>query len=713
MLKQRSRSTRPKGISRGRATTNDAAYYKKTDPLIAEFRRRGFKPKEVAEIIKEMRLEYCSAEQEAKLFPDKPQRRAGFKIPYFGLDGKPMPWIHKETGEKHEGFFRFRYLDPPAGFKALTTKVQWYRQPQGSATMPYFPPIVPWKELLENPALPLLATEGEIKAAVAARNTIAAFAVGGVWNFKSSKAGVLLLPQLEPLAPGREITICYDSDTATNLLVLGARDVLARELIYAGATPLLATMPNLEGNEKTGLDDYIVAKGPEVFRSEVLNKAEHAAKEIVELNAEVRYVRTPPSGLMIRVMDRITMSVDQFLKHAYRNRVIVQRNTRGETVRKPLPTAWLESPLRAEVEGITYRPDGALINERGEFNIWPGWGCEPKKGNVEPFKKLFNRLAVTLSKEQKRWWLQRIAHAVQHPNKKIPSAVIVWGPQGNGKSMLGLMLGSIYGKNFKKIDEKLLTGSYNDWAENAGFVMGEELTTGDKRKHAETLKLIVSQEKVTIHKKYLPAYEIPDFVNLYLVSNFCDPVYMTDDDRRFFVVHCPKGLLSKTEREEFAEWKDSDDGPPALLYYLLKFPTTGFDPYEKPPVTSAKEEMIVVGRSAIEGWVFKLKEGPQQALRSKASLWTAEGLLRIYDPEGRKGVTEGTLGRKLGEAGFTQWGARGESKPMPVKALGTRLWIITSESAEVARLNGLGEKQIYAIYQEQHTLKHTQRGPQQ
>jgi hypothetical protein len=87
--------------------------------------------------------------------------------------------------------------------------------------------------------------------------------------------------------------------------------------------------------------------------------------------------------------------------------------------------------------------------------------------------------------------------------------------------------------------------------------------------------------------------------------------------------------------------------------------------------------------------------------------------VKTLRPRWKKGVTEGTLGRKLGEAGFTQWGTKGDAKPMAVKALGTRLWIISTDEDEVKELNSKNEKQILALYQEQHTPKHaTPGGPQ-
>jgi Domain of unknown function (DUF3854)/Family of unknown function (DUF5906) len=679
-------------------------------PLIAEFRRRGLKPNQAQELPQLMRLEYFTAEQANKLFPEdkEPKNRAGFKIPYHNLDGTPMSWIDTKTGERHEGFFRFRYLGPPQGFDALV-KDHPYRQPKNSPPMPYFPPFVDWSEILNNAALELVGVEGEIKAAILAMNGIATFGVGGVWNFRSKKAGVLLLPQIAELAKGRKTTVCYDSDVATNPKVLAARSALAEELIYAEADAWVAPpLPALEGFDKTGPDDFVLVKGVDTFR-EHLAKAEHAAKDILEFNREVVYVRAP-YGFVVRLEDLVVVDMKKFYDD-YKGRTITLRNSKGEAVRKRLTEAWMESPLRRTVQGITYFPEGPLITEDGKINIWPGWACEPKPGNVEPFKKMFNRQLHNATKKQKKWAWQRIAFAVQNPAIRIPTAIVFTADPGCGKSMIGWGMRAIYGRNYKQINEVELNDKFNDWQEYAGFVMAEELTSGDKRGHHEQLKLTISEPYVTIRKKFLAPYELPNFSNLYMVSNHRDSVYVPDDkERRLFVADSTLPKLSKAEREEYAEWLKT--GGPALLYYLKHFPTKDFDAWDDAPLTVAKEEMIIASRSGIETGVAELKVNPAKTLGKQATLWTEAEMLKIYDPFDKHKVAKGSLSKKLGKVGFKQWGKKGK-RAMEVKALGTRVWIISSDAAEVAKLNNLNEQQLYALYAKQHEKFAQEGGSQQ
>ncbi len=62
---------------------------------------------------------------------------------------------------------------------------------------------------------------------------------------------------------GRMVVIIYDSDVATNPKVKTARRDLVAELRTRGARVAVVDLPNLEGLEKTGIDDFLAQRGPE------------------------------------------------------------------------------------------------------------------------------------------------------------------------------------------------------------------------------------------------------------------------------------------------------------------------------------------------------------------------------------------------------------------------------------------------------------------
>ena len=76
-----------------------------------------------------------------------------------------------------------------------------------------------------------------------------------------------LAPDLAPVAwRGRAVFIVYDSDLADNPGVAYAEWYAAEALTAKGATVKVVRLPHLPGGAKCGLDDYLVANGPDAFR---------------------------------------------------------------------------------------------------------------------------------------------------------------------------------------------------------------------------------------------------------------------------------------------------------------------------------------------------------------------------------------------------------------------------------------------------------------
>ena len=68
--------------------------------------------------------------------------------------------------------------------------------------------------------------------------------VGGVWNWKSRKAQVNLIPDLKNIkSENREVVIVYDAEVAGRASLQGALHALARELTKEGARVFQIELP--------------------------------------------------------------------------------------------------------------------------------------------------------------------------------------------------------------------------------------------------------------------------------------------------------------------------------------------------------------------------------------------------------------------------------------------------------------------------------------
>jgi Domain of unknown function (DUF3854)/Family of unknown function (DUF5906) len=572
---------------------------------------------------------------------------AGFKLPYFDLAGKELP------------FFRFRYLeDTRVGFeKVRGTKPVRYVQPKNSLPAVYVPPLVNWGAHLADTANRIIFTEGELKAAAATARGVPTLGLGGVWSFKSTRAKLDILPVFSTLnLSGRECVVCFDSDAASNPDIRRAEVYFANELGKLGAHVAIARLPQSESGEKVGMDDYLLAAGVEALIA-VLDAAEpyDTTVKLHELNTEVAVVSRP--GFIIRLDDKFSMSVSDFTRLHYAARQ--HRDYTNPEKPRVVQTAeaWLKWPQRAVVSALTYAPGQAEITQRGELNTWAGWACAPKKGSVAPWTKLLDFLIPPEIPEARKWFEQWCAWPIQNPGFKLRSAVLLWGRrQGTGKSLVGYSLGRVYGENFAEIDDSALdpNRTFNSWARNKQFVLADDITGHSSRRLANKLKVMITREKIEINEKNIREYSVPDCMNYLFTANDPDAFYLDDNDRRMFIHEVTSAPLPREFYTiTYDRWYKSDEGTAALFDHLLSVDTSDFDPMQPPPITNAKLEMTALGKTELEQWVINLLDNPDDYLRGlKGDLFSPEELCVLYDPsDSKRDVSPVLMARKLATYG--------------------------------------------------------------
>jgi hypothetical protein len=161
-----------------------------------------------------------------------------------------------------EGFERLRcfYDEGKTGPK--------YRQSPGTTNHLYCPPTINLAG-----AEPLIIAEGEKKTLKLAQEGFPAVGIGGVWNWCERAEGYNRPKQTKPIPDfdrvnwRRTVTILFDSDGHDNRNVRLAAFRLARELSQRGATVFLLFIPPSLTWEKQGVDDFLVAHGPQALET--------------------------------------------------------------------------------------------------------------------------------------------------------------------------------------------------------------------------------------------------------------------------------------------------------------------------------------------------------------------------------------------------------------------------------------------------------------
>jgi hypothetical protein len=204
----------------------------------------------------------CSLDERAAYALGYPAGLRGIGIPYPGatvqVDSRRVPYTRlrvdpdrqREPGRKYENPLKSR-LD------------------EG---LPYYPYLPPGVEALRKCAdQSVLVTEGEKKALKLTQEGWPAIGLPGVFLFtdptsKRRKPKKPLHPELRRWRlRGRSVLVCFDSDRDTKEMVGLAHERLCTALTRAGAVVRVVDVPTLPGHEKTGADDFLVARGANAF----------------------------------------------------------------------------------------------------------------------------------------------------------------------------------------------------------------------------------------------------------------------------------------------------------------------------------------------------------------------------------------------------------------------------------------------------------------
>jgi len=505
-----------------------------------------------------------------------------------------------------------------------------------------------------------------------------------VWSWKSKRQGVSLLPELAAIDwVSRQVYLCFDSDVSTNPEVARALVELTKKLTSLGALVHDATIPPVKLGEKAGLDDFIVAKGKDAFRQHLDTAAlrvGEATEKLWALNATHAIITSPTMVLQEAVPDAFDQPVNRFYKWSDWSTVVMADQSVMElvpvqgkaprTVQTPLAKLWNEWPARRCYSQVTYVPGKPKVLNHGTvYNGWCGLGVEPKKGTIKPWRELLAYLFDGAPKEHVLWFEQWLGFPLKHPGTKMASAVGMWGAQGVGKSLIPLVtMGPIYGRNFASVKQPELESDFNDWAADRQFVLVDEVSAEDSKHRGALLKHLITSPRIHINRKGLPRYEVPDYINYMLASNSPRAFDLDEDDRRFFVhkvaaterlpqdlaaMYCDKWLGRVNRTNVF-----TGEGHAHLLYYFLhELDYSGFQ-HDRPPMTSAKRDMVEVGRHPAVHWLLTFAEGDLWNKRMRREVWSPAQLCTLYrseGPRGADGMSVNGFGTHISSARLPRW----------------------------------------------------------
>jgi len=177
------------------------------------------------------------------------------------------------------------------------------------------------------------------------------------------------------------------------------------------------------------------------------------------------------------------------------------------------------------------------------LNTFSGFKAKLLKYDPKIIKPILDHIKIIFSKGDEKvydWFINWFACSVQEPAMKQP-AMIITGAPGSGKTTFIDWFGEhVYGRNLyaplNSLDDMLQ--KFNAHISSAMLINVQELKAGDDSNYREAknkndnFKSLITDGTFKLEKKYHDAEIIEGYAKIILNSNWENPIYIPQDDRR-------------------------------------------------------------------------------------------------------------------------------------------------------------------------------------
>lgn len=214
------------------------------------------------------------------------------------------------------------------------------------------------------------------------------------------------------------------------------------------------------------------------------------------------------------------------------------------------------------------------------------------------------------NKEYYNWFCMWLAHQIQNPTGKLPTAVIFQGEQGTGKGVFKThILDTIFGNNCQEINQTHLESSFNEYLLGKQIIVANEVMHNENRQTLPNiLKNLVTDEFITIQRKFRKDLVIRNYTHWIFCTNSDNPIKIEEGDRRYSVFKSKKLKGGGKKAMEFVK-SLVDNKEHELPHFLQYLKNLEVDYYKiaQPLMTLAKEDIIELNKDSVERFIEFLK----------------------------------------------------------------------------------------------------------
>jgi hypothetical protein len=312
--------------------------------------------------------------------------------------------------------------------------------------------------------------------------------------------------------------------------------------------------------------------------------------------------------------DALIEDQKRFLKIGSFNSWLANRHTQVRSSDGKIKTInwaqrWLTSKERRSYTGIEFHPnpDGAPGSD-GYLNLWSGFAVKPAaEPDARKYKTFRDHLLNNIcSGHQGRfnWLMGFFAHICQKPRERAGTALVMRGPMGVGKTLVGENVGRLFPRHYFLVDDpRYVTGQFNAHMATCLLLQADEAVwAGDKAAEGR-LKGLVTSRIQQIEAKGHDPIRLKNYVRLIMTSNEEWVVPAGKDERRFAVLDVDPRCAQQHSYFREMEEELANGGLEHLLGDLLRFDLSSVNVWQIPK-TDALLEQKIRSLGSVESWWF-------------------------------------------------------------------------------------------------------------
>lgn len=245
------------------------------------------------------------------------------------------------------------------------------------------------------------------------------------------------------------------------------------------------------------------------------------------------------------------------------------------------------------------------------LNFWVGSTVVPSKGDWNVIYDYLRDIVCDGDLQKLEYFLNFVAHMLQHPEKKPGVMPVLLGGEGTGKGTLFQLLQALWTRTsllVSNIDD--VVGQFNAAIERKFIIFMDEAMFSGDRKAQDRLKSMITETTVTVEQKYQPSRTIASYHRFIAASNHQHFAQVSSDDRRFLFLR-----VSEARKKDYAYWAKihrAIEDPlvvSALAYDLGARDLTNFNFRDRPATVEHMEQKLRSLTGFERYWFEVLQDG--------------------------------------------------------------------------------------------------------